>query len=290
MSLNKSPLITLRSFAFILVVALMFLVFLNIMSSSWGHRPLHMVTIKVPVPTGKIVNKTILEESEVKSRTTLTTTSYFSKKESKRQLDFLMLLFKLLADFFKWIGMILVLAFYTIMSFIMRLFGFKVPEVPLRAGNRTIIVHEIEVLSTVVGIILLALIATSVYIYYIHLSKKRGFSFTRKYLTLEESRREVKKKSIVLNAISSIFHEIYMKAKRAFDIGESITHRELAKIIEENTGLGDDIWVITLAFEDVKFGKKEVSWVDINYLIECKKRIIKALDNILKDKGEVGLG
>lgn len=267
----------------ILTVLLVFLVYISFMNMLWIQRPVHEVTVKLPKeirPLSSNVTQTITVHKRVnRIQRTLTITTPSRVKENS--LNLLMLIARAIGEFLRLLGSLITSIAYFIALILAGLFGFNPPHVGLELSNRTRVVHEVNLINTIIGLVAFTTIMLTTYTCYLYLVKKRKTKpIRRRYIEVKSAEEDVvKERQRILPIVERIFHEVYMKAKEVLGVEDSITHRELAKIIEKHTKLGDDAWVIALAFEEVKFGKGSVSWISLDYLEKCKDNIIRALES-----------
>jgi len=272
-----------KELASILTVLLIFLVYVSFMSMLWVQRPVHEVTVKLPKeirPLPSNVTQTITVHKRVnRNQRTLTITTPSRVKENS--LNLLMLIVRAIGEFLRLLGSLITSIAYFIASILAGLFGFNPPHVGLELGNRTRVVHEVNLINTIIGLVAFTTIMLTTYTCYLYFAKRRKVKLIRrKYIEVKSIEEDVvRERQRILPIIERIFHEVYMKAKEVLGVEDSITHRELAKIIEKHTKLGDDAWIIALAFEEVKFGKGSVSWINLDYLEKCKDNIIRALES-----------
>ena len=272
-----------KELASLLTVLLIFLVYVSFMSILWVQRPVHEVTVKLPKeirPLSSNVTQTISVHKRVnRIQRTLTITT--PSRVKGNFLNLLMLIVRAIGEFLRLLGSLITSFAYFIASILAGLFGFNLPHVRLELGNRTRVVHEVNLINTIIGLVAFTTIMLTTYTCYLYFARKRKIKLIRrKYIEVKSVEEDVvRERQRILPIIERIFHEVYMKAKEVLGVEDSITHRELAKIIEEHTKLGDDAWVIALAFEEVKFGKGSVSWINLDYLEKCKDNIIRALES-----------
>ena len=143
--------------------------------------------------------------------------------------------------------------------------------------NTTVLVNPrrllmVGVLGLISAIILLAIITRSRLKKYDmtgYFLSKRFEEFSSEEL-VDKARYNISLLDLKEKDISKIilhaFSRVYSWGKELLGIGESITPRELAYLYDVK-GLSDKVWVISSAFEELKYGKRIPSWVNVNDIL-----------------------
>ncbi len=241
------------------------------------------ITLYKPKPAITMPSsKTIVARTSNVEDTTNTVTTTFGEVAPRPRIN----------NWLKIIGRVLALIVSAIASIIEYLFNLTVIKIPMpkigvyeeanvsvRVGVGSLI-YSIVVIGAIVTVI--TIVAYLVYKRKHRLTYPLTPIYRKSAIKATPKDRSTSKQSIKANSLEELLLRVFKRlveyGKNRLGLNESVTPRELALKLDE-TGLGDDVWVIEAAIEELRYGGRSPNWLSLSDALSVARRIEEKIND-----------
>ncbi len=241
------------------------------------------ITLYKPKPaiTMPLSKTIVVRTSNVEGTTNTMTTTFGEVTPRPRINNWLKIIGRALA--------LIVSAIASIMEYLFNLTVIKVPMPKIGVYEEANVSVRVGVGSLIYSVVVIGAIVTAIIIVaYLVYRRKHRLTYPlipiyrKSAIKTTPKNRSISKQFIKANSLEElllrVFNRLVEYGKNRLGLNESATPRELALKLDE-AGLGDDVWVIEAAIEELRYGGRSPSWLSLSDALSVARRIEEKIND-----------